>query len=236
MMTHMENASTENESVKANASVSSEEEKALLTTFIQETDERLNHRAEIRNVNQNAQNTRPGESHFSKLDSSLKKNTTFVKKIKNFTGTQIETYTKDMAGLNLSKYISEIAAAIVDAKLKMSDVGPAVKLCSTLHQTYADFSQHLFENWQKTLSFKIGEKIANPSKLRVDLRFYAELVSVGLFNNKTAFTLLGTALTSLINMDKEEHLNIAIILSFCKNCGEDYAGKHNKSKLFKYDC
>lgn len=201
-----------------------EEEKAIILSYIKETEERLVLKYEVRNINQNAQNNRPGDSHFTKLDSSLKKNTNFVKKIKNFTGTQIDVYLKDMQGLNLSKYISEIATAIVDAKMKMTDVAPAVKLCSVLHQTYADFSQFLFENWQKALSFKPGEKVTNASKLRVDLRLYAELVNSGIFNNKTAFTLLGTVLTNLINMDKEEHLNISIILSFCKHCGEDYAG------------
>lgn len=199
-----------------------EEEKALLTSHIQEVEERLAFKSDLRTANQNPQ--RPSESSFSKLDSSLKKNTTFVKKIRNFSGPQLDSYLKDMSGLNLSKYMSEIAAAIVEAKLKMTDVAAAIKLCSMLHQTYSDFSQLLFENWQKALSFKVGEKIGNPSKLRVDLRFYAELVSAGLFNNKTAFTLLGNVLTTLINMDKEEHCNISIILSFCKHCGDDYAG------------
>lgn len=200
------------------------EEKQILTSYIKEAEERLQQKLEMRTANQGAQNTRPNEAYFSKLDSNLKKNTTFVKKIKNFSSTQLDSYLKDMSGLNLTKYISEIAAAIVDAKLKMTDVAAALKMCSILHQTYAEFSQHLFENWQKILTLKVGEKIANPSKLRVDLRFYAELVSCGLFSNKNAFTLLGNVLTTLINMDKEEHYNISIILSFCKHCGEDYAG------------
>lgn len=203
---------------------SREDEKAFITSFIKDAEERLQLKSEMRTLNQNAQNSRPNDAHFSKLDSSLKKNTTFVKKLKNFSATQLDVYLKDMAGLNLTKYISEIAAAIVDAKLKMTDVAAALKLCSILHQTYSEFSQHLFENWQKILSLKVGEKIANPSKLRVDLRFYAELVSSGLFSNKNAFTLLGNVLTMLINMDKDEHYNISVILSFCKHCGEDYAG------------
>lgn len=203
---------------------SREDEKAFITSFIKDAEERLQLKSEMRTLNQNAQNSRPNDAHFTKLDSSLKKNTTFVKKLKNFSATQLDVYLKDMAGLNLTKYISEIAAAIVDAKLKMTDVAAALKLCSILHQTYSEFSQHLFENWQKILSLKVGEKIANPSKLRVDLRFYAELVSSGLFSNKNAFTLLGNVLTMLINMDKDEHYNISVILSFCKHCGEDYAG------------
>ncbi|KAF5279411.1 hypothetical protein FQA39_LY05521 [Lamprigera yunnana] len=218
-MTISENSEKESENEKLE-----KEEKAFLVSFIKETQDRLQAKTEMRLANQAAPNSRPSEAYFSKLDSNFKKNTTFVKKIKSFSSTQLESYLRDMSGLNLTKYISEIAAAIVDAKLKMTDINGALKMCSILHQQYAEFSQYLFENWQKILTLKVGDKISNPSKLRVDLRFYAELVSIGLFTNKNAFTLLGNVLTMLINMDKEEHFNISIILTFCKHCGDDYAG------------
>ncbi|KAJ8919747.1 hypothetical protein NQ315_006276 [Exocentrus adspersus] len=212
------------EKEEANEEERDETERNSVIAYAQEVQERLNFKKELRAANQNAASTRPSDSHFTKLDSSLKKNTAFVKKIRNFSSSQVDTYLKDMLTLNLSKYISEIAAAIVDSKLKMTDVPAAVKLCSILHQTYAEFSQHLFENWQKALAVKVGEKIPNPSKLRVDLRFYAELLQAGIFTNKNALSLLGSVLTTLINMDKEDHFNIAIVLSFCKHCGDDYAG------------
>ncbi|KAL1517813.1 hypothetical protein ABEB36_001536 [Hypothenemus hampei] len=195
-----------------------------LKSYIKEVEERLKSKQDLRSSNQNAAQNRPNDAHFSKLDSSLKKNTAFVKKIKTFSSTQVDSYLRDMTGLNLSKYISEVAAAIVDSKLKMTDVPAAIKLCSELHQTYSEFSQHLFENWQKALAVKPNEKVLNPSKLRVDLRFYAELLQLGLFSNKNAFSLLGSVLTNLINADKEAHINVSIILSFCKHCGDDYAG------------
>lgn len=214
----------EGEKDESKVETENEDEKNTLTSYIKEVQEKITSKSELRLINQNALNNRPSDSYFSKLDSSLKKNTAFVKKIKNFSSIHVEAYLKDISGLNLSKYISEIATAIVECKLKMNDVPAAVKLCSVLHQTYAEFSQHLFENWQKILSLKIGEKIPNPSKLRVDLRFYAELLLAGVFVNKNSFTLLGSVLTTLVNMDKEDHFNIAIILSFCKHCGDDYAG------------
>lgn len=200
----------------------SDENKQYLTDYIKETEQRLNGKEEIRAANLNP--NRPPETYFSKLDSTLKRNTTFVKKLKNFSSTQLDTVLKDMTHLNLTKYVSEVATALVDAKLKMTDVAPAIKVCSFLHQTYAEFSTHFFENWQRILSLKVVDKIANPSKLRVDLRFYAELVNAGIFTHKQGLPLLGSALTVLINMDKEEHNNASIILSFCKHCGEDYAG------------
>ncbi|XP_059473711.1 regulator of nonsense transcripts 2 [Neocloeon triangulifer] len=199
-----------------------EENRNYLLDYIRETEERYRERDENRKKNLHV--TRPEESHFSKLDSNLKKNTAFVRKIKNLTATQEEALLKDMKTLNLTKYISEIAAGLVEAKLKMTDVQAAVNICAYLHQNYAEFTGHLLENWHKALTFKKDEKIQNISKLRVDLRFYAELINAGIFTNKEGLPLLGTILTNLTGMDKEEHNNINVILSFCRHCGEDYAG------------
>lgn len=210
------------EETKEETSENTEEnEKAVLFEYIANLESRLKQKSELRNQNLNC--VRPPDNYFSKLDSGLKKNTTFVKKLKSFSATQLEVLIKDFSTLNLTKYISEVAAAITEAKLKMSDIPAAITLCSSLHRTYTDFSSNLFENWQKILTFKTTDKITNSSKLRVDIRFYAELVAVGIFVNKTGLPLLGSVLTVLINMDKEEHNNIPILLSFCKHCGEDYA-------------
>lgn len=218
-MSEVENDSKEAEN---ELPASTAEDRLILMEYIKEAQQRFATKEEIRTANLNA--TRPPDTYFSKLDSSLKKNTTFVKKLKNFCSAQLDTVLKDMANLNLTKYISEVATALVEAKLKMTDVGPAVKVCSCLHQNYTEFGAHFFENWQRILSFKVGDKITNPSKLRVDLRFYAELVNAGIFTHKQGLPLLGSVLTVLINMDKEDHNNVTIILSFCRHCGEDYAG------------
>ncbi|XP_046622632.1 regulator of nonsense transcripts 2 [Neodiprion virginianus] len=218
-MSEIQNDSQEAEKVSPDVS---EVDKEFLMEYIREAEQRFSTKEKIRLANLNV--SRPPDSHFSKLDSSLKKNTTFVKKLKNFCTAQLDTVLKDMSNLNLTKYISEVATALVEAKLKMTDVAPAVKVCSYLHQNYAEFGAHFFENWQRILSFKVGDKIPNPSKLRVDLRFYAELVNAGIFTHKQGLPLLGSVLTVLINMDKEDHNNVTIILSFCRHCGEDYAG------------
>ncbi|XP_076176523.1 UPF2 regulator of nonsense mediated mRNA decay [Ptiloglossa arizonensis] len=221
-MSEVEEAAPEATEAAIEQDAVSKEDKQYLTEYVKETEQRLAMKEEIRASNLNP--NRPPDTYFSKLDSTLKRNTTFVKKLKNFSSIQLDTVLKDMTHLNLTKYISEVATALVDAKLKMTDVAPAIKVCSFLHQTYAEFSTHFFENWQRILSLKVVDKIANPSKLRVDLRFYAELVNAGIFIHKQGLPLLGSALTVLINMDKEEHNNASIILSFCKHCGEDYAG------------
>uniref|UniRef100_A0A182YK23 MIF4G domain-containing protein n=1 Tax=Anopheles stephensi TaxID=30069 RepID=A0A182YK23_ANOST len=197
-------------------------EKAELEAFVSNLQERYQQKAQERQQNQSPE--RPAEEDFFRYDSSLKKNTAFVKRLKQFTAQQLPSLMQDVSGLNLTKYISEVSAALVEAKLKMSDIGAVLTLCNHLHRNYADFAPTLLENWQKLLLIKPGEKVANPSKMRVDLRFYAELISVGIFPNKTGLPLLGACLTGLITQDKEEHVNLSIVLSFCKHCGDEYAG------------
>lgn len=225
MMTSNEKQADNNEDTtteNAAPEETEENEKLALSEYVSNLESRIKQKSELRSQNLNC--VRPPDNYFSKLDSGLKKNTTFVKKLKSFSAPQVDVLLKDLGALNLTKYISEVAAAIAEAKLKMSDIPAAINLCSVLHQTYSEFSTFFFENWQKILTFKATDKITNSSKLRVDLRFYAELIAVGIFTNKMGLPLLGSVLTVLINMDKEDHNNISILLSFCKHCGEDYAG------------
>ncbi|KAI8124085.1 hypothetical protein FF38_00192 [Lucilia cuprina] len=198
------------------------QEREELNAFLTELKAKISAKSHLRYENTNFD--LPEESYFAKLDSSLKRNTAFVKKLKQFTAAQLDPLMKDMKGLNLSKYISEICSALSEAKIKMTDVPAVVLLCSKLHQTYADFDNEFFEAWQKTLLLKPGEKISNPSKLRVDLRLFAELVSSGVITSKQGLSLLGNVLTNVISQDKEDHSNFSIILSFCRHCGEEYAG------------
>ena len=156
------------------------------------------------------------DKQFYKLDSSLKKNTAFIKKCKTFSDGQKAALSKEMAGLNLTKYIGEVATALVECKLKMSDIPAMVEFCSELHQRYTELPAVLLENWTKILSMKKDEKVANPSKMRVDLRLYSELVSVSVFSLKLGLPLLGNVLTTLVAQDREQLANTAIIISFCK--------------------
>lgn len=209
---------------KGDASTSDESDKAFLESFVAECKERQQQKAELREKNLNAAANRPEEAFFSKLDSNLRKNTAFVKKLKTITEAQKDSLMRDMAGLNLTKYISEAAASIVEAKLKMSDIQTAVQLCSALHQRYTDFSAQLLENWQKVLPLKKDDKNTNLSKTRVDLRFFAELVACGVFTQKEGLPVLKSLLTFLTTSDREDHSNLSILLSFCRHCGDDFAG------------
>ena len=88
-----------------------------LNQFLLEKQERLKWKMELKQRNQNA--VYKDESQLKKLDSSIKKVTAFIKRLKTLTESQKDTLSKEMAQLNLSKYLSEVAAAFTEAKLKM---------------------------------------------------------------------------------------------------------------------
>ena len=82
------------------------------------------------------------------LKSDLKKCTAFVKKVKTAASFQSTTTStdfsnhpliKDVATLNLSRYVEEIASSLLEAKLKVTDVPLVIGLCSALHERYEDF-------------------------------------------------------------------------------------------------
>uniref|UniRef100_A0A8I5MV64 Regulator of nonsense transcripts 2 n=1 Tax=Papio anubis TaxID=9555 RepID=A0A8I5MV64_PAPAN len=190
----------------------------------QEAWERHHLRKELRSKNQNAPDNRPEENFFSRLDSSLKKNTAFVKKLKTITEQQRDSLSHDFNGLNLSKYIAEAVASIVEAKLKISDVNCAVHLCSLFHQRYADFAPSLLQVWKKHFEARKEEKTPNITKLRTDLRFIAELTIVGIFTDKEGLSLIYEQLKNIINADRESHTHVSVVISFCRHCGDDIAG------------
>lgn len=208
-----------------NDDISVEEKKDIISLkeYIDELTKRQQWREQLRKQNSDITN-RLEESELRKLDSSLKKNTAFVRKIRNFNESTKKSLMDEMQTLNLTKYLTEITTAIVEVKLKVTDIQSVIEICSLLHQRYCDFSQPFLEAWSKALSIKKDDKSFNISKLRVDLRLYCELVSVGIFPLKEGLSFLGKVLTTLIANDKDEHNNIAVILMFCRYCGDDFAG------------
>ncbi|XP_078596473.1 regulator of nonsense transcripts 2-like isoform X2 [Branchiostoma floridae x Branchiostoma japonicum] len=219
-----------------------EEEQKQAHEMAVEAEERIRAKNELRTTNLHAGDNRPEEGFFSKLDSSLKKNTAFVKKLKTITEQQRESLTKEFNSLNLTKYIGEAVNSFVEAKLKMSDVNCAVHLCSKFHQRYAEFTPQLLQAWNKSFQARRDDKEEKKKekgdKLRVDIRQVAELTVAGVFTDKEGLPLVASQLKALIDGDKEAHNNLTIISSFCRHCGEDYAGlvpRKNRSLADKYN-
>jgi regulator of nonsense transcripts 2 len=117
-----------------------------------------------------------------------------------------------------------VFCSLVEVKLKITDVPCAIELCCLANQRYARFAEEMLDLWRKALPQKKTDKVMNASKLRVDLRMFAELVAVGLFSEKDGLQVLGSALAFLTQTDKTEHQNVAVLTTFCRYCGEDFAG------------
>lgn len=66
---------------------------------------------------------------FRTLDSSIKRNTAVIKKLRQINEEQRESLMDDLRSVNLSKFVSEAVGAICDAKLRSSDIQAAVQVC-----------------------------------------------------------------------------------------------------------
>lgn len=67
---------------------------------------------------------------FRTLDSSIKRNTAVIKKLKQINEEQRESLMDDLRSVNLSKFVSEAVASICEAKLRSSDIQAAVQVCT----------------------------------------------------------------------------------------------------------
>jgi len=195
-----------------------------ITSYLTERNDRFKQRQEVREQNlqaeQNRLNAEQQQSAMTRLDSSIKRIPPFIKRLRTLTEQQRDALCRDMQTLNLTRYIDEVATSLTEAKLKMSDVWTSVQICSLLHQRYPDFSMSLYENWLKVLQKETLND--NLSKVRVDLRLFAELITVHVLPINQSINHLLSILTTLINNDKD-FSNLTILISFCRLCGEDYA-------------
>ncbi|KRX39753.1 Regulator of nonsense transcripts 2, partial [Trichinella murrelli] len=196
-----------------------------ILSSIQQSIDRLGRKREIRQANLTAVETRPDETFLRKLDSSLKKNTAFVKRLKTFTESQSANIIRDFRTLNLSRYVTEMVSSLCEAKLKNSDIIPLIEFCSLAHQRYADFSGFLLDYFKRTFSSSDSKVATNMSKLRVDLRFLVELLLHGILTEKEAAPVLLDAVTIITRLEKERKFTfLSTLVSFCRQCGEDLLG------------
>eukprot|EP00762_Andalucia_godoyi_P004650 ANDGO_03548.mRNA.1 hypothetical protein len=95
-------------------------------------------------------------------DSSLKKLQTFRARLKGFPDFPIDQFRSDIcSSLNLSRYLSECASALLDAKFKPVEIINAVRIASFLHQNYTEFSQELVSYWNRKIHSSSGSEPTN---------------------------------------------------------------------------
>ncbi|KAK6110548.1 MIF4G domain family protein [Brugia pahangi] len=194
-----------------------------LRTYIKEVENRMKCQLDDRKKLKDA--VPLSEEQLRKMDSALKRTTAFMKKLKNIGCIQLASILQDVDKVNLSKFVEEMTTTIAEAKIKYSEVQSVVTVCVHLSCYYSEFSSLLFMEFRKLLPSKRSDRIQNPSKLRVDIRLLAELCLHGVFG-KEGVQLLGSAVSFLTLTDRTEHINIPILLPFCKVMNVDLLGLH----------
>jgi regulator of nonsense transcripts 2 len=101
------------------------------------------------------------------LDSSLKKNTAFIKRLRTgLSASAQDTFVAETRTLSLQKYLSEIISATAEGLTRLktsSEIATAVEVVSALHQRFgpADFTRQL--------AWLLGKGLSPPDKAQVKL-------------------------------------------------------------------
>ncbi|KAJ6740660.1 NONSENSE-MEDIATED MRNA DECAY PROTEIN 2 UP-FRAMESHIFT SUPPRESSOR 2 [Salix purpurea] len=166
----------------------------------------------------------PDSGFLRTLDSSIKRNTAVIKKLKQINEEQREGLMEDLRNVNLSKFVSEAVTSICDAKLRTSDIQVAVQICSLLHQRYKDFSPSLVQGLLNVFfPGKSGEdldvdKNSKAMKKRSTLKLLLELYFVGVTEDSSIFINIIKDLTSTENLKDRDNTptNLTLLASFAR--------------------
>eukprot|EP01028_Stygiella_incarcerata_P002791 TRINITY_DN1529_c1_g1_i6.p1 TRINITY_DN1529_c1_g1~~TRINITY_DN1529_c1_g1_i6.p1 ORF type:complete len:1046 (-),score=236.37 TRINITY_DN1529_c1_g1_i6:1311-4379(-) len=121
---------------------------------------------------------RPETSH---LDSSLKKCTAFVRRLKALSSDQMDAIRAAFKTLNLEMYASECVVSLFEAKIRPSDMPFAVEVASLLHQRYAGTAQMLFDRFKEYIQSLSTTTQTDLLRTRAVLRFFTDLAIAGVF-------------------------------------------------------
>lgn len=188
---------------------------------------------------------RPDSSALRTLDSSIKRNTAVIKKLKQINEEQRESLMDELRSVNLSKFVSEAVAAICDAKLKSSDILAAVQVCSLLHQRYKDFSSTLVQGLMRT--FFPGKSVDDVDadrnlkalKKRSALKLLLELFFDGVIEDTGILVTIIKDLASLEHLKDRDaaHTNLSLLASFARQAryfiGLPHPGEELVEEFFK---
>ncbi|XP_010534438.1 PREDICTED: regulator of nonsense transcripts UPF2 [Tarenaya hassleriana] len=167
---------------------------------------------------------RPDSTFLRTLDSSIKRNTAVIKKLKQINEEQREGLMDELRGVNLSKFVSEAVAAICEAKLRSSDIQAAVQVCSLLHQRYKDFSPSLTQGLLKVFfpgkstDDLDADKHSKAMKKRSTLKLLLELYYVGVIEDGGIFINIIKDLTSVEHLKDRDttQTNLTLLASFAR--------------------
>ena len=176
------------------------------------------------------------ESTLKQRDSSIKRNTTTIRKLRSVTEESAPALLRELRSLNLSKYVTEAAAALAESRLKPNDVWAACELACELHQSYAEFGSELGAALGRLippptatqLAALEGEKAEPPSPLqrRLKLRLLTELLLLRAVPDAQPLTAsLKELCADCFSRDKETfQTNLTLFAAFAKHSPAELLG------------
>ena len=221
----------------SSAAVLPAKEDSQATTLYKERDKK---RRQLRAANLQAWQKAPPTIPKS-LDSNLKKNTTFVKRVKQSIGQDArDQLLKDLPQLNLEKYLQELIQAVPEGLgrcLTAKDCFAATEVVSAFHvrfgtdafssplttaleQALLPPSRALYQN--ATAEQKERDEAARVARQKPLLRVTAELAlvdAVGHSHQDLGASWLFNLLKNLVATDKE-HANVPLVISILKGLGQ----------------
>ncbi|EES07187.1 hypothetical protein BDA96_04G237300 [Sorghum bicolor] len=182
----------------------------------------IDQKTSLRRSNLNPE--RPDANYLRTLDSSIKRNTTVIKKLKTINDEQKDGLMDELKSVNLSKFVSEAVSYICEAKLRSADIQAAVQVCSLLHQRYKDFSPCLIQGLLKVFfPGKSGDdldadKNSRAMKKRSTLKLLIELYFVGIVEDASIFVNIIKDLTSAEHLKDREgtQTNLSLLSTFAR--------------------
>eukprot|EP01129_Flabellula_baltica_P014047 TRINITY_DN6651_c0_g1_i2.p1 TRINITY_DN6651_c0_g1~~TRINITY_DN6651_c0_g1_i2.p1 ORF type:complete len:981 (+),score=204.87 TRINITY_DN6651_c0_g1_i2:24-2945(+) len=207
-----ENVMNESETI-----IEETEQDPTLTRLINERKERKERRDFIASVReQQSDISYPARAYFKKLDSNLKKNSAFTKRIATLNPENEASLLKDLNTLNLTKFIEEVVKGIINAPLRNSHIGSAVRICCQLNLIYRDFLEILLSDLINTL-----EDPEAPFQRKVILlRLLSELHVHGLWEEETSIV---DFLQKFLKSQPPKH-SLPLVLNFIKHYREFLLG------------
>ncbi|KAL9650529.1 hypothetical protein ABK040_004748 [Willaertia magna] len=169
------------------------------------------------------QGKRPDASFYKNLDSSIKKNSALVKRIRSFSeypNDQRISILQDIQKVNLTRYISEIVQTFSQIPLKMDDVDFVVELASNLHQLYSEFSETFITTIVKSCAIQkegTNQKELNIQRLHIVLFIITKLFILKMHED---FNTIFSLLKGLITKNKKISQS-GILMSFLKEFAKD---------------
>ncbi|KAK2396387.1 regulator of nonsense transcripts UPF2 [Trifolium repens] len=201
---------------------SKQDDEQEVVAHLEEIKKSIEAKMELRQSNLNPE--RPDAGFFRTLDSSIKRNTAVIKKLKQINEEQRESLMDDLRSVNLSKFVSEAVAAICDAKLRSADIHAAVQICSLLHQRYKDFVPTLIQGLLKIFSpgkssdESDSDRNLKAMKKRSSLKLLLELFFVGVIEDGGIFINIIKDLTSMEQLKDREatQTSLTLLSSFAR--------------------